>query len=243
MRTSTILFLMFLVWPVSVHSESIRQMDAPSMMISTMMQEIPQIKEPRWRNNAYRDLAESMAFYYDDVTDAINIVKKIDNSDTQAITIRAIAMALAIHKNFSDERYKQMFNQLDDAAQIIKDEGARDIAYTYIAMAQAFAGLDADATKTTDAMKNPALKHKAFGETAEIQAERGDYDAAMNSVNLINSTAFKNKALSLISDIFVKRDELDKAYKTAMQITNPTKKSSSLQKIINAKIGLDEVEK
>jgi len=242
MRTSTILFLMFLVWPVSGHSESIRQMDDPSMMFSTMMQEIPQIKEPRWRNNAYRDLAESMA-YNGDIDGAIAMIDKIDNPDTQSITVRAIGMVLAIHRDYSDVEYKDIFKQLDDKALTIKDEGARDIAYTYIAMAQAFAGLDADATKTTDAMKNPALKHKAFGETAEIQAERGDYDAAMNSVNLINSTAFKNKALGLISDIFVKRDELDKAYKTAMQITNPTKKSSSLQKIINAKIGLDEVEK
>jgi len=220
MRTSTILFLLALIWPISGHAETIRQMNDPSIMISTLMQA-----------------------FNSDIDDAIAIIDKIDNPDTQSITVRAIGMVLAIHRDYTDEQYRDIFKKLDDKVLIISDEGARDIAYTYIAMAQAFAGLDSDATKTTDSMQNPALKHKAFGETAEIQAERGDYDAAMTSINLINSTAFKNKALKIVSDIFVKRHELNQAYKAAMKITNPTKKASSLQKIINAKIGLNEVDK
>lgn len=239
MRTSTILFLLVIFMPFHLKAEDIVSSNEPMVMMQASLVEIAKIKEPRWRNNAYRDLAESMAFFNEDAASAIDIIKKIDNPDTQAITIRAIGMALAIHKNLPDDHYKRIFKQLDDAATLVTDEGARDIAYTYIAMAQAFAGLDADATKTTDAMKNPALKHKAFGETAEIQAERGDYNAAITSINLIDSTAFKNKALKIVSDIFVKRKDLNSAFKTASQITNSTKKAAAFQKIINVKIGLD----
>ncbi len=244
MRTSTILFLLVLIWPLYGNAEDkvIYSANTPNIMMVMVSKEIEKITEPRWRNNAYRDLAESMAFH-DNIDGAIALVDKIDNADTQAMTIRAIGMVLAIHKNLSDTEYKEIFKKLDTKALVINDEGARDIAYTYIAMAQAFAGLDDDATRTTDAMVNPALKHKAFGETAEIQAERGDFDAAMASINLIDSTAFKNKALGIVSDIFVKKDELDNAFNVSQNITNPTKKAAALQKIINAKIGLDEVAK
>lgn len=210
-------------------------------LISYTTKEIKSIKEPHWRNNAYRDLAKSMAFH-GDIDMAISLIDDINNSDTQAMTIRAIGMVLAIHKDFTDEKNRDIFSKLAIASEKVKDEGARDIAYTYIAMAQAFAGLDTDATKTTEAMKNPALKHKAFGETAEIQAERGHYDAAINSINLIDSLAFKNKSLGLVADIFVKRGELNRALDAAMQISNPVKKATALQKIINAKIGLNKVE-
>lgn len=199
------------------------------------------ISEPRWRNYAYRDLAVSKAVegHYDDAT---AMVQLIDNPDTQAMTIRAIGMALAIHRKLSDDEYKTLFAKLDKAAQTITDAGAKDIAYTYIAMAQAFAGLDADATHTTMRMTNPALKYKAYAETAEIQAERGDYNAAIQSINAIESAAFKNKALSTVTTLFIKQQDYNSAVKTASAITNPTTKASALQSIVNARQGLDKAE-
>lgn len=195
--------------------------------------------ESRWRNQAYRDLAVSKAMdgHYDA---SVALISKIDNSDTQAMTVRAIGMAVALHKELDVETYRSIFKKLDVKAATIKDSGAKDIAYTYIAMAQAFAGLDNDATKTTDNMVNPALKHKAFGETAEIQAERGDFTQAMKSINAIDSTAFKNKALSIISSIFVKRGEYHYALQTAQMITNSSKKARALQKILNTHQGLNK---
>jgi len=199
---------------------------------------IESISEPRWRNHAYRDLAVSHAFN-DNIDKAVTLIEKIDNPDTQAMTVRAIGMALAIHKDLDIESYKSMFKKLDDFSKTITHEGARDIAYTYIAMAQAFAGLDDDAMTTTLAMNKPELKYKALGETAEIQAERGNYAEAIKSMNAIKSNSFKNKSLGLVSDIFVKQNKFDLAYKTAIQITNATKKANKLQKIINAQIGLN----
>ncbi len=210
-------------------------------LYSSLQSNIETITEPRWRNTAYRDLAESLAFD-GDIDRAVSLVQKIDNADTQAMTIRAIGMVVALHRDLADADYMAIFAKLDASTQTIKDEGARDIGYTYIAMAQAFAGLDADATKTTDAMKNPALKHKAFGETAEIQAEKGKLTEAMHSIELIDSVAFKNKALGIVSDIFVKKGDLDSALQIANAITNPTRKSKAMQTIINHQIGLDAVE-
>ena len=107
-------------------------------------------------------------------------------------------------------------------------------------MAQAFAGLDDDATLTTQAMTNPSLKHKAYGETAEIQAERGDYTRAIASITAIDSDAFRNKALNTVSAIFVKRGEFDYALNTATQITNAQKKVDAIQNILNTRQGLDK---
>jgi hypothetical protein len=209
-----------------------------SCIQSSIATETTNITEPRWKNQSYRDLAVSIAFA-GDIDGAIDYIKKIDNSDTQAMTVRAIGMALAIHKDLPVEQYRTIFKKLNDFTSTIIDEGARDIAYTYIAMAQAFAGLDDDAHTTTLVMKKDALKHKAYGETAEIQAERGDFTRAMFSINAIDSVSFKNKALGIVSAIFLKAGDIDHAYQTAIQITNSTKKTNALQKIVNAQIGLD----
>jgi predicted negative regulator of RcsB-dependent stress response len=238
------IFAVIIILLLSTHAfaqdEKSCQVSDTQCLYSHLQSGIADIEQERWRNAAYRDLAESMA-YNGQIDEAVALIQKIDNDDTQAMTVRAIGMVLALHRDLTVEEYQSMFAKLDNAAQTIADEGARDIAYTYIAMAQAFAGLDADATKTTDAMTNPALKHKAFGETAEIQAGKGKFDEAMKSINLIDSVAFKNKALGIVSDIFVKNGDLDSALKVTQQITNPTRKATSMQNIINYQIGLEQV--
>lgn len=246
MRPSTfylpLIALLALSGAAEAQSPAPCQEPTAACIADTIRNDISSIEESRWRDYAYRDFAISMA-YGGRIDEATSLIKKIENPDTQAMTIRAIGMALAIHKDLSAEEYKIIFAKLDSVAKIISHEGARDIAYTYIAMAQAFAGLDEDATKTTAEMKKPELKHKAFGETAEIQAERGDYNAALKSINLIDSLAFRNKALGTVSDIFVKRKEYDKAFMMASQITNPTKKTTALQHILDAQLGLESYDK
>jgi hypothetical protein len=243
MRPSTFLFLMaFIIVPTNGQARASCATNDMPCLFKIIESETMKMDEPRWRNQAYRDLAVSkaMAADYDGATALIN---QIDNADTQAMTIRAIGMAIAIHQDLSDETYKHVFAKLDKSAQGIKDDGAKDIAYTYIAMAQAFAGLDNDAMQTTLQMTNPALKNKAYGETAEIQAERGDKAAALASLNAIGSSAFKNKALAIVSGIFLKNNDVDTALSMAMMIDNPTKKISAIQKIIDKEQGLNEMPK
>ena len=100
-------------------------------------------------------------------------------------------------------------------------------------MAQAFAKDDAAATKTALAMKNEALQHKALGESAEIQAERGDYAAAMASIGHIGSSSFRNKAYRTVAKIFTDRGLLKEAYDTAAKIDNPYTRAQALQAILN----------
>ncbi len=240
MHPSTFFYIIIMVFiALPVYSDDMECQPANVKCIqSLIVTETQNIDESRWKNQSYRDLAVSIAFG-GDVDGAIGYIKKINNSDTQAMTVRAIGMALAIHKELSVDEYRTMFKKLNDFTPSILDEGARDIAYTYIAMAQAFAGLDDDAHTTTLVMKKDALKHKAYGETAEIQAERGDFARAMRSINAIDSVSFKNKALGIVSSIFLKAGDVEHAYQMAVKITNSTKKSSALQKIVNRQIGLD----
>jgi len=241
MRPSTFLFIIAIIGltPIKSYAQIACTTNDLPCLFKTIEAEALKMNEPRWRNHAYRDLAVSKAMN-GDIDGATALIAKINNADTQAMTIRAIGMAVAIHQNLPDDSYRSIFSQLDKSAQTIKDAGAKDIAYTYIAMAQAFAKLDDDATKTTLQMTNPALKHKAYGETAEIQAERGNATAALASINAIDSDAFKNKALAIVSGIFLKRDEIDTALSFAMKIENPTKKISAIQKIIDTRQGLNE---
>lgn len=235
MKPSTLFFaaLIFLTpfQAVSAQDKACDVHDTPCLF--TMIEiEAAKITEGRWRDHAYRDLAVSKAVAAD-YDGAVALISRIDNADTQAMTVRAVGMAVAIHPNLPDDTYRMIFDKLDKAAAAINDAGAKDIAYTYIAMAQAFAGLDKDAANTAHGMSNPALKHKAFAETAEIQANRGDFHAAMDSINAIDSLAFKNKALGIVSGIFTKQKKYDEAFKTAQIITNPTTKAQAIQAILN----------
>ena len=190
------------------------------------------IENQSWRDKAYRELAKS--YTYEGFSDeAIALIAQIKTPDTQAMTIRGIGMAAADSKWPDKKRYDALFKKLTMEAEKIEHPPSHAIAYTYIAMAQAFAGDDAGATKTAKAMTNDALRNKAFGETAEIQAERGDYDAAMASIKEVGSLSFRNKAYTIVSAIFTKRGELDKAYKTAQNIENSYKRAQILQDIVN----------
>ena len=193
------------------------------------------IPEQKWRDNAYKELATAAAIA-GDIDRAEEIFGKIDNGDTRAMTIRAIGMAVAAQRDrYNRASYTVLFTRLGEWAAGITHEGARGIAYTYIAMSQAFAGMDEAATITAQAMENAALRNKAFGETAEIQAERGDIRAALNSISHIDTLSFRNKAYGIIADILTKSGQYDKALQAAQSIDNPTRRVKALQHILSAK--------
>lgn len=192
---------------------------------------IANIDNDSWRDKAYRELAKS--YTYEGQPDkAIALIPKIQNADTKAMTIRGIGFAAA-DRSWQRHKYNDLFQKLDKAAQTIDHPPSHAIAYTYISMAQAFAKDDEGAMKTAASIENNALRHKAFGETAEIQAERGDFKAAMDSIVEIDSLAFRNKSYRLVSKIFTKQGRLQEAYEAAMKINNPYTQAQSLQTILN----------
>lgn len=189
------------------------------------------IDNKSWRDQTYRELAKS--YTYEGLEDrAIALIGRIETPDTRAMTIRGIGFAAA-DSQWDKTRYAVLWAKLDAEAKKIEHLPSQGIAWTYIAMAQAFAGDDEAATATARAMENAALKHKAFGESAEIQAERGDFSAAMASIAEIDSSAYRNKAYRTVAKIFTDGGKLQEAYDTAMKIDNPYTKAQALQTLLN----------
>ena len=190
------------------------------------------IENKSWRDQAYRELAKS--YTHEGHEDkAIALIELIETPDTKAMTIRGIGMAAADNHWKDKTRYQSLFKKLSSEAEKIDHKPSYAIAYTYIAMSQAFAKDDEGAMATAKSMKNDALRHKAFAETAEIQAERGDLKAAMTSIAEIESASFRNKAYSTVARIFTKRGNLESAYASAEKIDNAYARAQVLQSIIN----------
>lgn len=239
-KTSAIIFSLFLCGPITA-----AQAGEAKCMITDKLCVMAEIKstaalveKQSWRDQSYRELAKSYTYEGYEYK-AIALIQDIKTPDTKAMTIRGIGMAAADRgwKNSAQKkdeaRYNKLFKQLTLTADKIEHAPSRAIAYTYIAMSQAFAKDDEGAMATAKSMENDALRNKAFGESAEIQAERGDFDAAMASIVEIGSLSFRNKAYATISRIFTKKAMLEKAYNAAQKINNSYLKAQVLQNIIN----------
>jgi hypothetical protein len=200
-------------------------------IIESLRASADKIETPAWRDQTYRELAKTLAFE-GNIDGAIALIDKIETPDTKAMTIRGIGMAAADNK-LTPERYAEIFQKLRASADKIVHPPSYAIALTYIAMAQAFAGDNEGAWKTAADMENVALRHKAYGETAEIQAERGDFDSCMKSIDLIGAASFRNKSYETVSKIFADSKRLDEALRSAQMITNPYKKASALQYVLD----------
>lgn len=184
-----------------------------------------------WRDQTYRELAKTYAAD-GDYKRAVTFIDKIETPDTKAMTIRGIGMASAGFKH-SPDTYKEIFSTLRTEAEKITHPPSYAIALTYIAMAQAFAGDNEGAWATATDMENEALRHKAYGETAEIQAEKGDFKSARISIEKISSLSFRNKAYETITKILADRNFLADAYDAALLIDNPYKKAQAIQYILD----------
>lgn len=200
-----------------------------------MMQELESlaadIENKSWRDQTYRELAKSYT-HENNEDAAIALIAKIETPDTKAMTIRGIGFAAA-DNGWDRARYDALWTRLSAEAKKIDHAPSQGIAWTYIAMAQAFAQQDEEATRTALAMENEALRHKALAESAEIQAERGDYSAAMVSIGHIGTASFRNKAYRIVAKIFTDDGRLQEAYDTAAKIDNPYTRGQALQAILN----------
>ncbi|MCB1650826.1 MAG: hypothetical protein KDI46_02115 [Alphaproteobacteria bacterium] len=231
----TTLALTILCGSIAAHAKSC--VENQECMFQTIANEAAKIDNQSWRDQTYRELAKSMAAA-GLVQEAIPYIEKIQTPDTKAMTIRGIGMAAA-QLGLSPEQYAALFTTLRAEAEKITHPPSYAIALTYIAMSQAFAGDNAGAWKTASDMENDALRHKAYGETAEIQAGKGNTQAAMKSIGLIESEAYRNKSYSIVCKILTDnaKQDLDyqKAFDFADAITNPYKKAEAMQYIVIAR--------
>lgn len=206
--------------------------DDRNCVLKTLAESAAAIERPDWRDQTYRELAKTYA-HDGDVDSAISVVAKINSPDTQALTIRGIGMAAA-DNNLPKEQLDSTFKKLRAAAETIKDPPSYAIALTYIAMAQAFARDDEGAWATAASMQNASLRHKAYGETAEIQAERGDFSAVDKSIGFIDSPSYKDKAWKTVSKILADKKHLEEALQAANAVTNAYERAEAIQYILDA---------
>lgn len=231
-------FAFFMLFPVLSYAESPPEGDDPSCaladrtcILKVIETESGKIETVTWRDQTYRELAKTKAFE-GDMPGAVALIQKIKTPDTQAMTIRGIGMAVADIKLPPEERIK-VFADLRKQAETISHKPSYAIALTYIAMAQAFAGDNEASWATAASMENIALRHKAYGETAEIQAERGDFAAVQKTLGFVDDPAYRSKAYGVITKILADRNFLDDALKAAMAITNPYQKAVALQYVLD----------
>ncbi|MCK5373686.1 MAG: hypothetical protein KAJ40_00230 [Alphaproteobacteria bacterium] len=219
------------------HAQTTEQQEKPcsSIQRNCLIDEIitlaANIEKTSWRDQTYRETAKTLAF--DGIFDkAVSLIEKIETPDTRAMTIRGIGMMLAAH-NYPIEELNKKFSILRIKAENIQHPPSHGIALTYIAMAQAFAKDDEGAWKTCAEMKNIALRNKAYGETAEIQAERGDFNAANTSIKNIKTTSYRNKAYETTSRILSDKGLYEDALKAATAITNSYKRTQTIQYMLD----------
>lgn len=190
------------------------------------------IDEGRWKDQALRELAKSYTLN-GAPNKAIKLISYINNADTKALTIRGIGMNYAkISQDIS--RLDALFEELKSVADTIEHKPSKEIAYTYIGMAQSYANMDKEAVSTALSMQNPALKNKALGEIAEIQAEQNKYKLSFDTLALIEDVSFKNKAYRIISKIYAQNGSYKASYDAAILNLNLTSRAESLQALINA---------
>ena len=224
---------LFFIFTMSAAVAQACNVDENNCVIQALLTQAAQIDNKNWQSQIYREAAKTMA-KTGDVDAAVALLPKITNPDTQALTIRGIGMevaGLALSKSDQD----QIFKTLKDKAATITHPPSHAIALTYIAMAQAFANDNEGAWATAADMDNDALRNKAYGETAEIQAESGNYDAAMKSIGFISSVSFRNKAYSTVSGILADKGHLQHAFDAADKIVNAYKKANAFQHILDVK--------
>jgi hypothetical protein len=233
----------------AAHAEKAVEPDTPApacasasdlpCMLDLLSRTAETVTDSHWRDQTLRELAKLMAKQkrYDD---AIAIIARIENPDTKAMTIRGIGMEAASVKD-TPAAYEDLFAKLTVEAEKIEHPPSHAIAQTYIAMAQAFAGDDDGATKTALAMSNDALRNKALGESAEIQAERGDLAIALASIGHIDDPAFRDKAYRTITEILARSESYDKAFAAAQKIDNSYQRAQAILFILARQIVPDEI--
>lgn len=246
MRIHALIAFATAIFTITAHAESTTApvpaacTAADTACLFQMLEETAgKVAEQQWRDNTYRETAKLLT--RQKKTDAaIALIPKITNPDTQAMTIRGIGMAASKTDMTKEERIA-LYGKLGHAAAAIDHPPSHAIALTYISMAQAFAGDDAEAMATAASMDNAALRNKAYGEAGEIQALRGDLAAVMTSVKGIDDPGYRDKELRIISKVFTDGKYYDQALAAAQEIKDAYQKSQAILYILVKQITPEEV--
>lgn len=209
-------------------------------LLDTLNATAKTIPEDNWRDQTWREVAKAAAAH-GQMSQALEIVPLVKNPDTKAMTIRGIAMAVAA-LNLDTEARKEIFSSLRTEADKIEHAPSQAIALTYIAMGQAFAGDHKDSMATASSMTNPALRNKAYGEAAEILAERNNLPYVQENLASIDDPGYKDKEKGLVVKKFADIKSFESALVIANDIVNPYEKAQALLYIMNKQSVPDDEE-
>jgi predicted negative regulator of RcsB-dependent stress response len=210
---------------------SLQDQQALDCAMSALDLYVPQINNVRWRDQSLREQAKILV-RKGDVQKALTLISQITNADTQALTIRAIGIGMK-DLTLDDAQKTLYFDALHKHATAITHTGSQEIALTYIAIAEASAGLFQNALKTASKLETRSLRNKSYQEIAEVLSATHKSDDAFFALERIDDTAFKNKAYSVVAAVFIKHQHITNALKATDFIDDPYIKSSSLLHIIN----------
>lgn len=238
-RLILLIILCLLSVPVQAAEGSACASTDTGCLLNLLEQSTAAVAEDQWRDSTYREIAKLYA-HQKESAKAIALLGKIKSADTKAMTIRGIGMAAA-RTDMTKPEFDDLFAKLTIEAEKIEHPPSHAIALTYISMSQAFASDNEGAMKTAAAMDNAALRNKAYGEAGEIQAKRGDFDAAMISVRGIDDPGYRDKELRIISKVFTDGKFFDPAMKSAEEIKDAYQKSQALLYILVKQITPEEV--
>ena len=192
---------------------------------------IPQIYNTRWRDQSFREQAKIL-IRHGSVDKAMSLLPQISNEDTKALTIRAIGIGMA-ELPLAPAAQNEYFDTLHKQAMTISHTGSQEIAMTYIAIAEASAGLFERALTSARTLRTNSLRNKSYQEIAEVLSAKGDTDNSFAALNLIDDPSFRNKAYGVIAAVFIKHGQLAAALQFAEHIEDPYIKSNSFLNIMN----------
>ncbi len=231
------LFAICILFPLGVQAANEKAPPAPCntsdkiCILGEIERQAERLENKTEKDQTLRELAKAYA-RAGKLEAAVKLIALIVTPDTQAMTIRGIGMEIA-DLHLPPEQQVAAFATLRAEAEKIKHPPSYAIALTYIAMAQAFAGDNEGAWKTAADMENTSLRHKAFGETAEIQAEKGDYASAKAGLLKIDDPAYRNKATRNVSKILADKGLYEQSYESSRQIANPYLRALALQYLVD----------
>lgn len=214
----------------------------PICLLDDLEEQIPAIKRQSWRDRAWREYAKSRA-QLGETRAALEIIDRVKNPDTQAMTIRGIAMATAeAQKPVVDK--KRIFDKLELSAEALEHKPSRRIAMTYIAAARAVAGTDKAAHTTARQIGNRDMRNKAYGEIAEKQAKAGRVAALRESLGKITDTTYANKQRKKTALLLAENNNPQAARELALAIENNNVLTArTLQMLVTRLLEKDVVQK
>lgn len=193
---------------------------------------IPKINNPRWRDQSYREFAKAL-IHAGEYEEAIKQVRQITNDDTKGLTLRAIGVGLNALE-LENATLIEIFDKLHIEANNIKHLGSKEIALTYLAIAESMSDLYDRAIQTAKEIETKSLQNKSFQEIAEVMAGKNDEEKALLALQHIENHAFQNKAYGIIAGVLIKSGNLKAAFKTIEHIDDPYIRSNALLNAVNA---------